>query len=93
MSNRNTTAQLINVGFGNMISLSRIVAVVHADSAPVKRIVQEAKEKGQLVDATSGRKTKAVVITDSDTVVLSALQPEKIASRANSGDNQEDDVE
>ena len=75
--------KLINIGFGNMVSSARLVAVVSPESAPVKRIVQEAKDKGNVIDATQGRKTRAVLITDSDHVILSALQPEKIANRLN----------
>lgn len=85
--------KLVNIGFGNMVANSKIVAVVYADSAPIKRIMQEAKENGHLIDATYGRKTKSVIITDSDTVVLSALQPEKIAYRTNCDEEQEGNVE
>ena len=73
--------KLINIGFGNLVSSSRIVAVVSPESAPIKRIVQEAKAKGLLVDATCGRRCKAVLITDSDHVVLSAISPETIGNR------------
>lgn len=81
--------RLINIGFGNMVSSSRIVAVVSPDSAPIKRMIQEAREKSLLIDATYGRKTKAVILTDSDSVVLSALVPEKIADRVNGEQEQE----
>lgn len=74
--------KLINVGYGNMVSSSKIVAVVSPDSAPVKRIVQEAKAKGLAVDATCGRKCKAVIVTDSSHVVLSALSPEVVGNRS-----------
>lgn len=74
--------KLINIGYGNMVSSSKIVAVVSPESAPVKRIVQEAKAKGMVVDATCGRKCKAVIITESDHVVLSALSPESIGNRS-----------
>ena len=74
--------RLINIGFGNMVNAGRLIAMVAPDSAPIKRIVQEAKDKGVLIDATYGRKTKAVLIMDSDHVVLSALQPETVANRA-----------
>lgn len=74
--------KLINIGYGNMVSSSKIVAVVSPESAPVKRIVQEAKAKGMVVDATFGRKCKAVIITESDHVVLSALSPESIGNRS-----------
>lgn len=73
--------RLINIGFGNMIAAERIVAVVSPDSAPVKRLVQEARDTKRIVDATQGRRTRAVIVTDSDHVVLSAIQPETVASR------------
>ena len=73
--------KLINIGFGNMVSGSRIVAIVSPESAPIKRIVQDATERGTAIDATYGRRTRAVIITDSDHVVLSALQPETVANR------------
>ncbi len=73
--------KLIGIGFGNMVSADRIVAIVSPDSAPVRRIIQESKERGTLVDATCGRRTRAVIISDSDHVVLSAIQPETIAHR------------
>ena len=73
--------KLINVGFGNIVSGDRVIAIVSPDSAPIKRIVQESKDKGLLIDATCGRRTRAVVITDSDHVILSAIQPETIANR------------
>ena len=73
--------RLVNIGFGNMVSAEKVMAVVSPDSAPIKRIVQEAKEAGILIDATFGRKTKAVLIMDGGTVVLSAILPEKIAGR------------
>lgn len=74
--------KLINIGYGNMVSASKIVAVVSPDAAPVKRIVQEAKAKGLVVDATCGRKCKAVIVTDSDHIVLSAFSPEAIGNRS-----------
>lgn len=73
--------KLINIGFGNMLAAERIVAVVSPDSAPVKRLVQEARDGRHIVDATQGRRTRAVIITDSGHVVLSAIQPETVASR------------
>ena len=79
--------KLINIGFGNMLSSAKIVAIVSPDSAPSKRIVQEAKDKGSIIDASQGRRTRAVIITDSDHVVLSALQPETIANRLNDKDD------
>ncbi|MFZ7103126.1 MAG: extracellular matrix/biofilm regulator RemA [Peptococcaceae bacterium] len=73
--------KLINIGFGNIVSANRIIAIVSPESAPIKRIIQEARDKGMLVDATYGRRTRAVVITDSDHVILSAVQPETVAHR------------
>ena len=73
--------KLINIGFGNMISAGRLVAVVSPESAPIKRMVQEARDRGILIDATYGRRTRAVLIMDNDHIVLSALQPETIANR------------
>lgn len=75
--------KLINIGFGNMVSANRLVAIVSPESAPIKRMVQEARDRGNLIDATYGRKTRAVLITDSDHIVLSALQPETVAGRFN----------
>lgn len=73
--------KLINIGFGNMVNASRLIAIVSPESAPIKRIIQDARDKGVLVDATYGRRTRAVLITDSDHVVLSAVQPETVAGR------------
>ena len=73
--------QLVNIGFGSLISAERLIAVVSPDSAPVKRLVQEARDRGMLIDATFGRKTASVFIMDSDHVVLSALSTEKLAPR------------
>lgn len=73
--------RLVNIGFGNMINASRVIGIVSPDSAPVKRMVQDAKEKGMLIDATHGRKTRAVIIADSDHLVLSYLHPEKLGER------------
>ena len=73
--------QLVNIGFGNIVSANSIIAIVSPESAPIKRMVQEAKDKGTAIDATYGRRTRAVVITDSDHLILSALQPETVASR------------
>ena len=75
--------KLINIGFGNMGSANRLIAVVSPESAPIKRMVQEARERGNLVDASYGRRTRAVLITDSDHIILSALQPETLAGRWN----------
>ena len=76
--------KLINIGFGNIVSANRIVAIVSPESAPIKRIISEARDKGMLIDATYGRRTRAVVITDSDHVILSAVQPETVANRLTS---------
>ena len=73
--------QLINIGFGNIVAGNRVIAVVSPESAPIKRIIQEARERGMLIDATYGRRTRAVIITDSDHVVLSAIQPETVSQR------------
>lgn len=74
--------KLVNIGFGNLISADRLIAVVSPESAPIKRMIQEAREHGMLIDATYGRKTQAVLVMDSDHVVLSAMQPETVAGRA-----------
>ena len=73
--------KLINIGFGNVVSASKVVAIVSPESAPIKRVIQEAKEKGKVIDATYGRRTRAVIIADSDHVILSAVQPETVANR------------
>ena len=83
--------KLINIGFGNMVSASRLVAIVSPESAPIKRIIQDAKDRGTLSDATYGRRTRAVLVTDSDHVILSAVQPETVANRLN--DREEEDEE
>ena len=83
--------KLINIGFGNMVSANRLVAIVSPDSAPIKRIIQDAKDRGTLIDATYGRRTRAVLVTDSDHVILSAVQPETVANRLS--DREEDDEE
>ena len=82
--------KLINIGFGNMVSANRLVAIVSPESAPIKRIVQDSKERGVLIDATCGRKTRTVIIMESDHVVLSALQPETVANRFNNQGDQGD---
>ena len=79
--------KLINIGFGNMVSANRLVAIVSPESAPIKRIMQDAKERGTLIDATYGRRTRAVIVTDSDHVILSAVQPETVANRLNDRDD------
>lgn len=75
--------RLVNIGFGNMVAAGKVVAVVSPDSAPIKRMVQEAKEAGTLIDATFGRRTKAVLVMDGGTIVLSAVMPETVAGRFN----------
>ena len=74
-------SKFVNIGFGNVVNADRIVAVVSPDSAPIKRLIQSARESGRIIDATQGRKTKGVIVTDSGVLVLSALLPETIASR------------
>lgn len=74
-------SHFINIGYGNIVSSDRIVAIVAAESAPIKRLIAEAKENSNLIDATQGRKTRGVIITDNNKVILSALQPETMASR------------
>ena len=73
--------KLINIGFGNLVSPQRLIAVVSPESAPIKRMVQEARDRGNLIDATYGRRTRAVLVMDNDHLVLSALQPETVANR------------
>ena len=81
--------KLINIGFGNMVSSDRIITIVSPDSAPIKRMVQEAKERGMLIDASYGRKTRAVIIMDGDHIILSAILPVSISSRVNGKDTPE----
>lgn len=83
--------KLINIGFGNMVSASRLVAIVSPESAPIKRIVQESRDRGVLIDATYGRRTRAVLMMDSDHVILSAIQPETIAGRVGIREEDEGD--
>ena len=80
--------KLINIGFGNMISAGRLIAIVSPESAPIKRMVQEARDRGVLIDATYGRRTRAVLLMDSDHLVLSALQPETVAGRLGGRDTE-----
>lgn len=86
-------AKLINIGFGNMVSAARLIAIISPESAPVKRLVQDARESGRLIDATYGRRTRAVIVMDSDHVVLSPVQPETVANRLNARDAAEDEGE
>ena len=83
--------KLLNIGFGNMVAANRMVAIVSPESAPIKRIVQEAKERGTLIDATHGRRTRAVIITDSDHIILTYLQSETVASRIIEDDTIDDE--
>lgn len=79
--------RLINIGFGNLVAVDRIVSVVSPDSAPIKRMVQDARDKGRLIDASYGRKSRAVIFTDSDHIILSAIQPDTINSRISEEDD------
>ena len=83
--------KLINIGFGNIVVASRVIAIVSPESAPIKRVIQEARDANILIDATYGRKTRAVVITDSGHIILSAVQPETVAGRL--GDKDDDEME
>jgi regulator of extracellular matrix RemA (YlzA/DUF370 family) len=85
--------QLVNIGFGNIVSASRIIAVVGAESAPVKRLIQDARDRGTLIDATYGRKTRAVIVMDSGHVVLSPVQPETVSHRLSPKELREDEDE
>lgn len=81
--------KLINIGFGNMVSATRVIAIVSPESAPIKRIIQDVRDRGALIDATYGRRTRAVVIMDSGHVILSAIQPETVAGRMSGKNEQE----
>jgi regulator of extracellular matrix RemA (YlzA/DUF370 family) len=81
--------KLLNIGFGNVVSANRVVAIVSPESAPIKRIIQEARENNILIDATYGRKTRAVIIADSGHIILSAVQPETVAGRLSGGKDDE----
>ena len=81
-------SRLVNIGFGNIVSADRLIAIVSPESAPIKRIVQEARETGRLIDATCGRSTRAVVLTASDHIILSAIQPETVANRLDAADEE-----
>ncbi len=83
--------KLVNIGFGNMVSAERIVAIVSPESAPIKRLIGEAKESGDLIDATHGRKTRAVIITDSDLIILTYLYPDTVTSRVEDTSSQQED--
>ena len=83
--------KLINIGFGNVVAANRIIAIISPESAPIKRIIQEARDKGLLIDATYGRRTRAVVVTDSGHIILSAVQPETVANRLTPTDLEEEE--
>jgi len=85
--------KFINIGFGNMVASDRIVTIVSPDSAPVKRLVQDAKDSGRVIDVSCGRRTRSVIITDSEHVILSAIQSETIANRLDTGVADYDDTE
>lgn len=85
--------KLVNIGFGNMVSVERMVAIVSPESAPIKRIISDAKEKGCLIDATHGRRTRAVIITDSDHIILTYLQAETLSNRIAEEEEFEEDLE
>ena len=85
--------KFINIGFGNMVAVDRMVALVSPDSAPIKRLIQDAKDEGRTIDVTCGRRTRAVIITDSEHVILSAIQTETIANRLDSSAQIEDDTD
>ena len=85
--------KFINIGFGNMVSASRIVAIAGPDSAPIKRLVQDAKDDNRVIDVSCGRRTRAVIITDSEHVILSAIQAETITNRLTGGDSSDDQDE
>ena len=85
--------KLVNIGFGNIVAAYRIISIISPESAPIKRIIQEARDKGMLVDATYGRRTRAVVVVDSGHIILSAVQPETVANRlvAQTADSEEEE--
>ena len=85
--------KFINIGFGNMVSAGRIIAIAGPDSAPIKRLVQDAKEDDRVIDVSCGRRTRAVIITDSDHVILSAIQAETITNRLANDDTSDDEEE
>ena len=85
--------KLVNIGFGNIVAANRIISIISPESAPIKRIIQEARDKGMLVDATYGRRARAVVVVDSGHIILSAVQPETVANRlvAQTADSEEEE--
>ena len=82
--------KFINIGYGNIVSAERIIAIVSPDSAPIRRLIQESRDKGKLIDSTYGRRTRAVIITDSEHVILSSVQPETMANRIGTSATDED---
>ena len=87
------SVKLINIGFGNLVSCARIVAIASPDSAPIKRLIQDSKDEGRAIDVTCGRRTRAVIITDSEHVILSAIQTETIANRLDNNGGMEDETD
>jgi regulator of extracellular matrix RemA (YlzA/DUF370 family) len=87
------TIKLINIGFGNIVSANRIISVVSPESAPIKRLIQESRDKGLLIDATYGRRTRAVIITDSQHIILTPVQPETVGNRFNNKEDKEEIVD
>lgn len=85
--------KLINIGFGNIVSANRIISVVSPESAPIKRLIQESRDKGLLIDATYGRKTRAVIITDSQHIILTPVQPETVGNRFNNKEEKEETID
>ncbi|MBE6550111.1 MAG: DUF370 domain-containing protein [Ruminococcaceae bacterium] len=85
--------KFINIGFGNMVSADRIVSIVSPDSAPIKRLIQDAKDAGRVIDVSCGRRTRAVIITDSEHIILSAIQSETVANRLDNGVDTDDEIE
>ena len=87
----NNNTKLINIGFGNIVPADRIIAIVSPESAPIKRFIQDGRDSGRLIDATYGRRTRAVIVTDSDHIILSSIQPETVANRIIAKDNSSDE--
>ncbi len=85
--------KFINVGFGNMVAIDRVIAIVSPDSAPIKRLIQDAREAGRVIDVSCGRRTRAVIMTDSDHVILSAIQSETISNRLEDQTDVDDEIE
>ncbi len=81
MSNKNANIKFINIGHGNIVAANRIVAIISPDSAPIRRLIQDMRDSGKLIDATYGRRTRAVILTDSEHIILSSVQPETVANR------------